>query len=446
MSRKTFRIKGRVIERASREAAAGLRVEAWDKDKKYDDLLGSAVTDAGGCFQISFDKSHFADDRGNKLPDLFFRIYHEENLIKDTEDSVRWNVAAGDIPIDFEVELGHEQRAMGILPATGTPTTPASLEPSTEVAIHELGESIAATIATVQQELARYPNPLGAYVLDEVDLSIPILMRVDSFGQVLARVTEKQTTDSIVGQMRLKMKPVLGARVPPPVVSGQTLESLGVLSPEAILMLQAQRIFSVDDLLRVTRTTSGRVALSKVDLGAPVDTVMNRIDVMRLPMLTPEIGASLLRIGVEKPTDILEMDAERLAENLQNEIKVPIPTEEVARWQQELQEFVRPTLPAPTRPETDGGTTPPTPTGSVLSAPKIDIPDLTPRIETFEITPRPEATETTRPKIGDAPVFSCEEATATRPTFRARKTGNSNRTNGKKTAPKRTAVKGKKKR
>src|ERR1700755_1674564 len=52
------------------------------------------------------------------------------------------------------------------------------LQPSAEVAIHELGESLAATVASVQGEMARYNTALGTYVLDEIDISIPVMLRV----------------------------------------------------------------------------------------------------------------------------------------------------------------------------------------------------------------------------------------------------------------------------
>src|SRR4051794_35808076 len=70
---------------------------------------------------------------------------------------------------------------------------PAVTPRSEEVAIHELGESLAATVASVQGEMARYNTALGTYVLDEIDISIPVMLRVTKLGQVMARVTDSQT-------------------------------------------------------------------------------------------------------------------------------------------------------------------------------------------------------------------------------------------------------------
>jgi len=57
----TFHLSGRVIDRATSQGLADLRVEAWDKDLLCDDLVGSAVTNEQGAFQIEFSESYFQD-------------------------------------------------------------------------------------------------------------------------------------------------------------------------------------------------------------------------------------------------------------------------------------------------------------------------------------------------------------------------------------------------
>ena len=104
MSDKIFHIIGHIIARESREGLAGLQIEAWDKDLICDDFLGSAVTDDQGTFNIEFSESHFRELFLDRQPDLFFKVFYEKKLIKSTEDSVLWNVDAGETEIEIEVK------------------------------------------------------------------------------------------------------------------------------------------------------------------------------------------------------------------------------------------------------------------------------------------------------------------------------------------------------
>ncbi|AOY80603.1 beta-1,3-glucanase family protein [Moorena producens JHB] len=104
MTNKTFHISGRIIGQKTRQGVAGLLVEAWDKDLIIDDLLGSTMTKADGTFQLSFDESYFRELFSDKQPDLYFKIYNQEELIKSTEDSVLWNVKEQESEVVIELE------------------------------------------------------------------------------------------------------------------------------------------------------------------------------------------------------------------------------------------------------------------------------------------------------------------------------------------------------
>lgn len=108
-----FRINGRVIDRATQKGIVGLRVEAWDKDLIFHDLVGTAVTDVDGGFRIDLGESHFKELFQDRQPDLFFKVFREDELIKSTGDSVLWNVAAGSTEVVIEVAI----------PATAEPET-----------------------------------------------------------------------------------------------------------------------------------------------------------------------------------------------------------------------------------------------------------------------------------------------------------------------------------
>ncbi len=118
----TFRLSGHVIDSQTNEGLAALRVEAWDKDLIYNDLVGSTITDEQGAFQIEFNESYFRELFLERRPDLFFKVFSQEKLIKSTEDSVLWNVAAGEtqivIPVDetlIEEDLKMHQSVSGQL-------------------------------------------------------------------------------------------------------------------------------------------------------------------------------------------------------------------------------------------------------------------------------------------------------------------------------------------
>ena len=103
MTHKTFRITGRVIDQTG-QGVEGLRVKAWDKDLIFDDSLGKATTDEQGCFTIEFDESYYQELCFDRKPDIFFKVYKDNTLVKSTEDSILWNVSAGDREIIIHVE------------------------------------------------------------------------------------------------------------------------------------------------------------------------------------------------------------------------------------------------------------------------------------------------------------------------------------------------------
>ncbi|BAZ33812.1 hypothetical protein NIES4074_63260 (plasmid) [Cylindrospermum sp. NIES-4074] len=96
----TFIIIGRIINQSSRTDISQLRVEAWDKDLIFNDMVGSATTDQQGRFQITFTEAHFRECFLDRRPDVFFKVFNQENqLLTSTEDQVLWNVAAGDTEV-----------------------------------------------------------------------------------------------------------------------------------------------------------------------------------------------------------------------------------------------------------------------------------------------------------------------------------------------------------
>ncbi|MDX2249413.1 MAG: neuraminidase-like domain-containing protein [Bacteroidia bacterium] len=98
----SFQLTLHLISAETHQPLANLRVEAWDKDVRHNDLLGSAVTDVSGRCIIQFDERYYADSR-DPLPDVFFRVYEGERLRHSTEPSPMKNLDPGEYSFTLEV-------------------------------------------------------------------------------------------------------------------------------------------------------------------------------------------------------------------------------------------------------------------------------------------------------------------------------------------------------
>jgi hypothetical protein len=104
-------LNGRVVEKATGGAIANVVVEAWDRDTRFHDMLGSTVTANDGSFSIAFDADYFGDYGGDLQPDVFFRVYRDNRLIKSTQDEPRMNLGRGASSHVIEIDLGAQAPA-----------------------------------------------------------------------------------------------------------------------------------------------------------------------------------------------------------------------------------------------------------------------------------------------------------------------------------------------
>ncbi|HYP52506.1 MAG TPA: hypothetical protein VEQ42_03140, partial [Pyrinomonadaceae bacterium] len=417
-----YELNGRVVDRATNDGAAGLRVEAWDKDARRDDALGHAHTDVKGLFTISFDRSAFSDKGRDRLPDIYFRVFHGDELLLDTAETFARDFKDWATPFELVVELpGARRTRSGVRDALAT-TTAANVTAapvSAEVAIHEFGQSVAATVASVQRELLRYPTEVGTYVLEEIDLNIPVRMRVDQFGQVMAAtVTDSQPHDASIGQVRMRLRPLVGAPPPPPAPStpNQSLKTLNALPPETIRRLEEQRIFSVDDLMRVSNTPAGRAALEKSDLGVPLQTVMDKAAVLSLPIPSQVSEALLKDSTIKSPADIITKSPEQLAQIVQQKTNLPVSRLDFLKWRQDVEQFV--TVPLPS--QQSGGTNAPgnetTPTSTTpTTTPTNTDTNTTPTTSTTTPVTKPTTTTESGPIISPPPPQTTETEFVAKP-------------------------------
>ena len=143
MRPKNFTITGHIIDSQTDRGITGLRIEAWDKDLFFDDLIGSAETDAGGFFKIQFNEEHFKELIARR-PDLYFKLFiadealpgeafeltvtppHGEPLT-GSGDSVFCKLAPGETNVSISLALPVASQLFkvkgAILKPDGTPVT-----------------------------------------------------------------------------------------------------------------------------------------------------------------------------------------------------------------------------------------------------------------------------------------------------------------------------------
>ena len=112
MPTQIFRINGHVIDETTRDGISGLRVEAWDKDLLLTTLLGSTLTGDQGAFHLEFPDSSIGQIGGSH-PDLFFKVFKGEKLLKSTEQSVLRNLNYEETNLTIEVKRRARRRRTG---------------------------------------------------------------------------------------------------------------------------------------------------------------------------------------------------------------------------------------------------------------------------------------------------------------------------------------------
>ena len=102
----TFTIRGVVREDESGIGLPGLLVQAYDKDRRSDDLLGSTRSRPGGTFEILTSTEDFRD-RVEKKPDIYLKVLAPDETAElySTENAVRRQ--AGRLE-EFEVRIPRE--------------------------------------------------------------------------------------------------------------------------------------------------------------------------------------------------------------------------------------------------------------------------------------------------------------------------------------------------
>lgn len=104
-----YAIRGVVVDRATQRGVRGARVEAWDRDIRFHDLLGQVVTDEDGRFTIGYDSVFFGDHGPDRSPDVYFKVFLDAREVLSTFDQPRTNAARGTMDVRLELDLAQLQ-------------------------------------------------------------------------------------------------------------------------------------------------------------------------------------------------------------------------------------------------------------------------------------------------------------------------------------------------
>ncbi len=215
-------------------------------------------------------------------------------------------------------------------------------EERVEVVMHELGESLAASLAGIQDELARYSASSGRHVVDELSLSIPVDIRVDSLGQLVVTAREPGRPG---GEISLRLRP---DDVPTrPLLAPVDLTKLVSLTTHEVEVLNGYRIFSVEDLVRVGRNPSGRAALRKAGLAENLEALLSEAEFLSLPTMPRRVLELMATLGIHSCADFVAADPEVIAAALTKGLGQEITPEDVSFWQREVEELGRIPVPKP---------------------------------------------------------------------------------------------------
>lgn len=110
---------------ADDKPAAGFTVRVYDRDRKYDDLLGETETDANGAFSVVYHERDFKESNEN-LPELYVMVKDAKGTqVYSSRDNVRFNAGQSEY---FAIRLGQQPTRSGTTKSTSHPRASASKE------------------------------------------------------------------------------------------------------------------------------------------------------------------------------------------------------------------------------------------------------------------------------------------------------------------------------
>jgi hypothetical protein len=105
MGPQEWMVFGRVLDSGGRPVT-GVRVRVFDRDRRYDDLLGETETDEYGDFAVVYHERIFAE-AGEELPELYVMVEDRRgNQLYSSRDELRYEASRAEY---FQIVLGDQE-------------------------------------------------------------------------------------------------------------------------------------------------------------------------------------------------------------------------------------------------------------------------------------------------------------------------------------------------
>ncbi|MCC6612868.1 MAG: hypothetical protein IT320_05270 [Anaerolineae bacterium] len=206
----------------------------------------------------------------------------------------------------------------------------------TELTILELGESVVQALTGVQQTLARSADDAGRYLMDEVELDVPVRLRIGPDGQVLVSPAEGDEPAHQLTRIRLKLRPAEqdeSVGLPLPTGTDRPLTVLSELVPIVIQRLNDLRIFTVGDFLRTTSTVRGYALLSKLDMDFDLDKTIDQAKLVASPEMPYVLAEDLLQHNVNSRVEFAKLSPAQLKASVSDRLLEIMGMDEITRIQ-----------------------------------------------------------------------------------------------------------------
>jgi hypothetical protein len=210
-----------------------------------------------------------------------------------------------------------------------------------EITILELGESIVQALTGVQQKLARSADDAGRYLMDEVEMDVPVRLRIGADGQTYVTPAEGDEPAHVLTRIRLKLRPAEqdeSVGLPPPAGSDRPMSVIPTLSEDTIKQLIGLHLFTIGDFLRATSTVRGYELLAQLKIDFDLDLTIDQAKLIASPEMSYVLAEDLLRHGINSRAEFARLSKDELQQAISERVIEVLGHEEILRIQASIRQ------------------------------------------------------------------------------------------------------------